>query len=419
MSKGLYLPLKVFLTYIIFTVFVFAFGPWSWPARTSTGVYVLMLGVIGAMYIGYKVGMRRPSFGYYGSWSAIKLYRISVLISLLLFLPTLIWRTSGISIADTFLNFGEAYSQSHDVSSTVVGQTAWIEYVRMLLSVFLNLPILILITHWEKIRRSEKLLGILSIVLEIFLSLVVGTNIGFGHVFIFVLWGFAIRSRGLVSYKMLKYVLSFILPVFLVFFFVFTQGQIDRHDGVGVQDEISFLGISADRDNSFVAYLPTGAQEGVIAFSSYLTQGYQGLSYCLDLPFVPTWGAGNSRFLAAYADKYLDTSIEKNTYPMRAEVAVGWDSKVHWHTALPWFASDVTFIGAVLLMGFFSALMAMTWRDAIYSANPYAMSLFAQLAVMFSFISANNQAFQSGDGVIGFVVTLWCWFFTHRKIKWS
>ncbi len=419
MNKGLYLPLRIFLIYLIFTLLVFAFGPWDWPARTSLGVYVLMFSVAGAMYLGYKVGIRRPSLGYYGSWSVIKIYRISVLISLLLFWPTLIWRTNGISIADTFLDFGEAYAQSHDVSSAVVGQTAWIEYVRMLLSVFLNLPILILITHWEKIRTSEKFLGILSILAEIFLSLVVGTNIGFGHVLIFLLWGFAIRSKGLISYQMFKYGLAFILPVFLVFFLVFTQGQIDRHNGVGVQDELSFLGITADRDNGLIAYLPTGAQEGVIAFSSYLTQGYQGLSYCLDLPFVPTWGAGNSRFLAAYADKYLGASIEENTYPMRAEDAVGWDSKVHWHTALPWFASDVTFIGAVLLMGLFSALMAMSWKDAIYSSNPYAMSLFAQLAVMFSFISANNQAFQSGDGIVGFIVTLWCWFLTHRKIKWS
>lgn len=419
MRMDLFFPLRFFIYYISFTIFIFAFGPWEWPARSTLDVYFIMMFVMIFMYIGYHIGIKTQSRAYYGRFSVIDLYRVSVFLSLVLFWPTLIWRTSGISIAQTFLDFGEAYKQSHDVANVVTGQISWIEYIRIFLSVFLNLPILILVTSWERLTRVERSFGILSILLDVFLSVVIGTNKGFGDVLIYIFWAFIIRVGGVISTKMLRNGILFILPVFIAFFIIFTQGQIDRHNGFGVQDEFHSLGIVADRQSVVVKYLPSSTQEGVIAFSSYLTQGYQGLYYCLELPFVPSWGAGNSRFLAAYYDKYLGTNVEDNTYPMRAEKTAGWDSKVNWHSMLPWFASDVTFVGSVFLVGFFAALMAMVWRDAITVRNPYAMSIFAQLAVMFLFISANNQAFQSGGGVVGFIITLFCWIFTRRKIVWN
>ena len=184
------------------------------------------------------------------------------------------------------------------------------------------------------------------------------------------------------------------------------MGQLGRSDGAEVKSTLHSLKVEVDRDGIFIKHLPIFIREGVIAFSFYLTQGYQGLCLSFDEPFIPTWGVGHSRFLTSYADKYLGTDIENSTYPARVEISTGLDSKVYWHTMFPWFASDVTFPGTIVLIYLFSYLFAMAWKDSLEYKNPYAISIFLQIAVLFTYMSANNQVFQSGSGFVGFWVTL-------------
>ena len=372
-----------------------------------------MCSVLVAIYIGYKIGIFRTPGGYYGKLTVVHLFRISLYITLLLFLPTFIYRTGGdFSLGlDLLTNPSVYYLRSH--SEEDFTGTSWIEYIRIILSVFLNLLIPLLVVYWNRINIPERCLGIFAILLNIFLWTAVGTNKGIGDTAVILFWALIIRNQKIIIDK----IMFLAVPLILFFIFFFIQGQIDRHGGEGVQDTIyiSNYEIKADRDSLIVGSLPFFAKEGVIAFTSYWVQGYNGLALCLNEPFVPTFGLGNSRFLTTYADKYLGTNIEQTTYPARTEETTGWESKKQWHTIFPWIASDVTFPGTVFLVSIFSFLFALSWVDSIHLKNPYALSIFSQFSIMFTYITANNQVLQSGDGFIGFFVTLFMWFYTRYK----
>lgn len=409
-------PLWFFVGYIITSLLVFAFGVWPWPTRTSWWLYVFMSFSIVAIYVGYKKGVGKNAGGFYSKFGVVQLYRISLFLTLILFIPTLLWRTGGDIVwsFDLLTDPSAAYRRSHN-SRNFMG-TAWIEYIRIILSVFLQLLIPLLVVYWEKLRKCERFLGILSILSNIILWISVGTNKGLGDIALAVSWSFLLRLHDKITFARLIKISLVILPIIVLFLGFFVSGQISRHNKVGVQDRIYSIGIRAERDG-IVGYMPSIVQEGVIAFTNYWVQGYHGLAMSLGEPFVSTYGFGNSMFAATYADKYFGTDIERNTYPARVEFKTGWDSKVQWHTIYSWLASDVTFPGAVILMGLFSYLFAMSWVDSLHSQNPFALSLFLQFTIMFMYIPANNQVLQSGEGYVGFILTVLFWLYTRSNLK--
>jgi hypothetical protein len=413
MRQEKYLPLQLIIGFTIFTLGIYAFGPWPWPSNNSWQIYAFMTSALIAIGVGYNQGLAQKTGAYYGKASPKQLYRLSLIISLVLFLPTLLWRTNGDITIDInlILNPAEAYSRSHDIDSFT--GTAWIEYIRIFLAVFINLLLPILVIFWNQLTFTDRILGVLATFLEVFSWLAVGTNKGIGDLVVALFWLFLIRSKGRIDPKTILRLSGVVAPVFGLFLVFFTQGQIGRHDGETVQTRNYTLGIQADRDNFFIAALPLVVQDGVISLSSYLTQGYEGLALSLNEPFVPNWGAGNSRFMTSYVDKYFGAGIEHSTYPARVEITTGWNSKIQWHTIFPWLASDFTFPGSIILIGLFSYLFSILWRESIDSSNPFALSLFMQLTVLFTYLSANNQAFQSGEEFIGFFATLAVWLYTR------
>ena len=414
MKKAVYFPLRFYSTFLVVTLVVYAFGPWPWPSRHYWAVYVYMALVLLAMNVGYRFGAAKRYGIYTGRTSAIHLYRIGLYLSLLLFFPTLLWRTGGeyeFSL-ELLLNPAVAYMKSHDIDN--FSGTAWVEYIRIILTVYLGMVLPLLIVFWEKLSISDRVLGVLAVLMELFLWLAIGTNKGIGDLVVGIFWMFVLRAKSGFTLKSILKISLAASPILFLFAAFFTLGQIGRHDGFGVQTELHSIDITADRENIFIRNLPEVAQDGAIALSSYMAQGYHGLALSFDEPFVFTWGVGHSRFLASYSDKYLGTDVEKTTYPARVEKSTGFDSKVRWHTMFPWWASDITFTGAVLLILFFAYFFALAWKDSVHSRNPYAISLSLQFLVFFSYMSANNQVFQSGPGVIGFLMTFVAWIRTRK-----
>jgi hypothetical protein len=141
----------------------------------------------------------------------------------------------------------------------------------------------------------------------------------------------------------------------------------------------------------------------------YLGVGYKGLSMCLDEPWVPTYGIGNSFFLTRQGERIVgDDDLWKRTYPARVEYR-GWDSVGLWSSVYPWFASDLSFPGALVAVFFVGWIFARTWRDVIVGENPFAVIMFAQVVLMLFYFPANNQVLQFGEGLSGFYFTLIAW----------
>jgi hypothetical protein len=161
--------------------------------------------------------------------------------------------------------------------------------------------------------------------------------------------------------------------------------------------------------------MPDIVQIGYLGLDGYVTQGYYALSLALGEPFEPMWGLGNSTFLTRQLTRITgDASFERKSYPARIE-KYGWDAYGLWSSIYPWFASDVSFPGVIILVFVIGYLFARVWLDVLYGSNPWAIVLFSNLIIMLAYFPANNQVFQSGEGLVTFYGCLIGWFLTRSR----
>ncbi len=145
-----------------------------------------------------------------------------------------------------------------------------------------------------------------------------------------------------------------------------------------------------------------------ISFSSYLTQGYYGMSQALTLDWVPMYGAGNSMFLVNIISNNI-YDIDQFTYQTRLE-PYGWDSDVNWHSMYTWIANDVSFYGVIPVMFLIGLLFGMMFKDAIVHGNPFAKASIFFFILMMVFIPCNNQVAQSNENLCAFLLLIVLWF---------
>ncbi|MFN8168730.1 MAG: hypothetical protein U0S36_08090 [Candidatus Nanopelagicales bacterium] len=148
---------------------------------------------------------------------------------------------------------------------------------------------------------------------------------------------------------------------------------------------------------------------GTSVVLDYVTQGYSGLGASLTQEFVWTKGSGTSPGLARVLF-FVPTDAEP--YPVRAERATGWPALGKWQTLYPWVASDVTWVGAVLVVGLLGLGLGASWRRALVGPTGYlAGTWFATLATIAVYVPLNNQPVAATSSVIGLLtlgaVTVW------------
>ncbi|MEZ4733812.1 MAG: hypothetical protein R3E79_42495 [Caldilineaceae bacterium] len=203
----------------------------------------------------------------------------------------------------------------------------------------------------------------------------------------------------------------------VLFFVLFTKGNIDRTNGGMFYLEPS--GVAADENHLLLRRLPHTVKAGIIGLSSYITQGYYGLSLSLQQPFIPAFGVGNSFFLYRNAARILSVpQIELIPYPTRLE-QYGWNAYTNWSSIYPWIASDVSFSGTIIVVFLIGYFYARSWLETVYTLNPVAVVLYAQFSIMLFYFSANNQILQTGEGLFSFICIFGIWAITRRKFKFT
>ena len=157
--------------------------------------------------------------------------------------------------------------------------------------------------------------------------------------------------------------------------------------------------------------------------TSYLTQGFKGLSIAMDQPFTSTFGLGFSEFFRHNILKFTGHAQDEpadvaSTYAGKITGA-GWPVGQRWATFFIHPASDVGFPGVVLLMVLIGWAFGAAWRDVVMFGDPLATSVFISLCLLVFYLSANNQLFQGGERAIGFSVLLVAWLAMRRRWRWS
>lgn len=261
---------------------------------------------------------------------------------------------------------------------------------------------------FDKINRIVKVLYFLLIVLSIVYTIAQGVQVGIGNVAVYISVPLFFKKYQEKKLYQVKYAL-FVFALIFVAYFIFTQYSRAEALGSDVQESVS------KGNNIYYIIFGKKIGAGIIRLLSYISHGYLGLSYSLQLPFEWTFGYGGSRALDEYLSQYLHLPSQfDNTYPMRVNKVFGYDCQVSWPTAFAWWASDFTFPGVVIWMYFIGKLTCMVFKDALINSNIFAIAFLCVLVIMIVFFPMNNQAFQGRDSLVITMALFFSWLYSKR-----
>jgi hypothetical protein len=177
--------------------------------------------------------------------------------------------------------------------------------------------------------------------------------------------------------------------------------------------------ICLEPDHLLVRYVDVPKKYAALMLTSYLTQGYYGLSLALTEDFHSTLGLGHSPVVArTYQRLTHDNSIYERgyTYGLRK---LEWSDESQWSTIFPWLANDVGFSGAIAVICLLAFLWGRSWRDAVGANDDRAAIVFCLLFQLFIYAPANNQLAQTFDAYLA--LTGWCgvWLFAQLRGRLS
>jgi len=410
-------PIIFFITYLSFTVFLFAKGPWLWPIRDGTKLYSFLAFAHLALFLGYLSASFQNPKGYFGKWNIKRIMKVTLIFNLLLIIPTTISRTGSMfpDVAYGFTNPGNAYMLHgfhHQEGSRII------EYIRILFGPLLFIILPLTVFYWKQLKPIIRLLSSLCIIASVSIFISMGTNKGFADAVLLIPW--IVLARHLSGYLRLKLrhltiTIMALAIAFSIFLLFFTRTQLSRPGSATKTAYFAQIDMHADLNNPIVRYLPQELEVLILSLSCYITQGYYGLYSSLEVPYLPMFGVGNSMFSYRQAARITgNEEIMYLPYPTRIS-EFGWDAYGNWSTIYPWIASDVSFPGTILVVFLIGRLFALSWLDTLKGSNPFAVAMFAQFLIMLFYFPANNQCMQSGEGFTAFWGILILWLFTRHK----
>jgi len=414
------MPMLFFQGYLALTVWMFFYGPWPWSVDHPVQLAIFLGLAQLAMAVGYLFARRRvcehpldtlhreKQIG-----AGIRLLKAAVLVSAVMALPSSLSRTGSAlpQVLEGVRNTGIAYNENFERLDSGNAYVV-VEYGRMLLSPWLTAVFPLLVLYWTRLRWSWRLAALGVVTFNLSMYLATGTNKGIADMVITLPWLVLLAVfSGLLRIRRagLKAGLTG-LAMLLLFLLFFGAGQLQR-EGSGGEYGTFFTGetvLQADSDHFISRLLPTEYRVIFEALSRYVVHGYYALSLALGADSPSTLGFGHSMFLARNADALFGTGqFVRDSLPGVLERDYGWGTFLLWHSIYPWLASDVGFAGTFLVIGALSYLLGLAWGRAIVSCSaPWTVMLYLML-VLFYYVPANNQIFQSGETFFAFFLLLW------------
>lgn len=416
-----YLPLLAVNVYVVFGMLVSFFGPLQYANYDKESVLVFITALLFVFSLAYFLGARTRVLRS-TVWSKRRkdsfvemVFRISLTVSIVFlsyeFLNGLLVKGLSFSLADV----GSAYINSYDGHIRNSGSYS-------LNFLFLSISALpIFITQvWSVLffdtfsRRTRMLVLYVFAIILIIYTLGGGKQKQLGDILIIVSVVYFIKCayEGTINFSSLAKVVAFIgLGVYSLLYILS-----NRYQNIDVD-----LNVLNERLHPLISYQSNNAIENIfgeagafplVMLSSYIGQGYYGLSLALEQPFTWTYFGGSSYSISVILNRVFGTDfLVEKSYPYLVGASTGW-SEDKWHTVFAWLASDLTFPGTILFCGVVGFFFARTCKEAIYYRNPFSVLLLTLLSIGFFYIPANNQLMHSPGGLwtLGWILILYARF---------
>lgn len=442
-------PIKVFFCFNMATLFLFVFGAWNYNVTNYGSVILVVVSCNIALYLGgmYAAGRHnrvKPDEMYvkYLQKKDEKVIRLLwkwTLISAIVALPDMlyysrmwnmtfseIWQRLVIAFTQSNLNY--SYSLNYVDSGTLVERIVVLASVLLYFFKFAVLPLTIF--YWKKVDKKQKILCIYVTIVEIIKWLLKGMNKGiFDIVIVFIATSFMIimsnanlektfseriRKKMRKNKKKIISIAVLLGCAAVVVFILNTQAR------SGNSTEPSYysqsMKITADSDNFLLKLIPKSLHSAVLGLDMYLTNGYQGLSYALQIPFKWCYGIGNNQFLISNFRDVLGIDVSELSYLYRVEEGFPWEEAHNWHTLYTWLANDVSFYLLPIVFFIYGLLFVYAIIDTIEQHNQYAFMVVCLFFIRFFYTSANNQVTSSSFSFIAWYVGLVMWYLSKHNI---
>ena len=392
-------PAVLFLSYFLFTVVLFAFGPIDYPVTNPWKLYGFLAVSHVAFLLGYSIVILRgesPRIHTPGKWapSIPTLVAVSSVLNIALLIPSTLFMTEGsLDVLSALKNPSAVYLRTSRIAEATTNPFI---YPILMVAPILFLTVPLTLFFWRRLPLPHRFLGITAIAVIWAAGVMLGRNKGFADLFLLtlvILLAHLARSgsRARLGRWVAGGVLA--LTIFLLFFGQFKAGAAGRMPRSFTKGYVNAIDGYLDYDNIFLRPLPEQVKPGVGHLSNYLTQGYYGLALALQLEFDWTYGLGNSHFLHKIEERILGGDFAKtNCYPARVEREFGYSMYRSWHTVYPWWASDLSFSGTLVAVFLIGGLLAIVWQETLIGENPFSIAMFANISIMLFYFNANNQA---------------------------
>lgn len=397
-------PLKIALAYLAFTFAIAVAGPVVYVdfSRGRTALFLLAVSI--ALTVGYTMGVRSMvHHGDSGQSVSVKktsaLFHVS-LVAAILALASSVWAALNSGSLNTDLTgLGDAYIDAYDGYVRNSGG-----YSLSFLLYSMSLPFSFIASIWgifyfNMLDKRRRILIILLVVGGL-LFYVVGTGkqkqVGDILIYLVAIGAIKYGAAGKpLSVKLIGQAIIGAIVAIALFVAVLSQRYAAVNVGAFNINEHVHPRMSFDIEHPVFKFLGMDYGFGLSMFSTYLSQGYYGLSLALNTDWAWTKMSGFSYSLSVIFNRFLGFEWEwPNTLVYRVGATTGWgESK--WHTVFPYFASDFTWLGAIVLFGLLAYIYARSWLLSIRQNNPYAILMFTLITMGVFFMPANNQLFHS------------------------
>jgi uncharacterized membrane protein YobD (UPF0266 family) len=384
--------LGFWLLYSAFTISCFQFGPYYNSlslfdyVKLYTFLIFVHLFIIGGYFWGCREGVLPGRKIRFFERNVTRIVYIGFVGSLIeVFLRLFMYRGT--------IGLAEARSAWHDAGGSLSS------HLILLIGGFTLPTVAILFSRWRSLSIFCKIAGLSVIFIKFATAVMGGTRHGIfitaiivGLLFLGGIYAGRIRIP-----RILVYVFAVLCA--LAFMSYASIVNMSRY-GMDVRDvsieELQMkqgrYGTIVDPNNIImVAPIPNYIKPALVSGTYYFGHGYGALTDCLSLPFrPPSLGLGHSLFLTRNAYKVGLGAIVGNSYAVRLNNQLGYNIPQTWMTCYPWLASDLTFPGTVIFLGFLGALFSKAWNGYLRYSDLYAtlalvwlINIFFQLPLLF------------------------------------
>lgn len=429
------LPINAGLAYLAFTFLLFLFGPIDYPIKNNVLVVIYFMLICVVMGLWFRFALRQHLRA-----STLNISRpifvVGSILAVLILMPSSYYYTGKMpweflsSIGDQ----RQAYSSLSSQLAATEGQRGPIIVLRALAMPFVWAVIPLGIMHWSRLGWIHRGLFFSTILCSLIFSALRGTDREIADLLIVSGGAYAVAmarkrvaleagtgraatgSPGLLARRWRVMVIGAL--ALTVSGSVFVERKEDRMTTISA---FCFLnsGACADYSHPLIAGMNDSGRFATSMSVAYITNGYYGLSLALEKPFIPSWGIGHSSAISRIYELVASGgNIETRTFNYR-NIDDGWPQEYFWSTMLTALANDVSFPGAVFLMGLFAWAWGRSWMDAVFARNDSAAIVFCLATFTVLYFPANLQILQTLEGyaTVVFWMVAWLWFRKREVLR--